>query len=297
MLTAALLLTAGSGCGDAGRKPVDVAAGIPPIADLAQRIAGSGVMVRSALPQGRSPHDFAPKPGDVRDIAGARVFLHSGMPFEKSFLRALGGSGCEAVDVTRGIVRMQTESGCDEDHHHEEGDDHGHGHDLHDDALDPHVWLSPENCMVIVRNIADALIGIMPERRSEFERNLRSVSSMLRTAKEEMTSRLDRYRGRTFLVYHPAFGYFAASSGLKQRSIELSGREPSPAQLAEIIRTARANRIKTVFVQPQFNPATARSLAAAIDGEVVEIDPLDPDVIANFRRLTEHIERGFRAHD
>ena len=283
-----------AGCGEDRQNSVAVVAGVPPVADLAGRIAGSGIVTRSALPEGRSPHDFSPRPGDVRGIAGARVFLHTGMPFERSVLRALEGGKVKVVDVTQGITRIPLEAGgCDAHRHADDADDHAHDDA---DALDPHVWLSPENCMVIARNIAAALTEVMPERRAEFERNLQSVLAELKKADTEMKERLAPYRGRMFFVHHPAFGYFAAASGLKQHGIELGGREPSPARLAEIIRAARDHQVKTIFVQPQFNPAAARSLAAAIEGQAVELDPLAPDIIANFHRLTDHIERGFRPH-
>ncbi len=283
-----------SGCGEPRRNSVDVVAGVPPVAELAQRVAGPEVTVRSALPVGRSPHDFSPRPGDVRDIAGSRMFLHTGMPFERSVLRALDGGKVKIVDVTHGITRIPLEAGgCAEHHHADDADDHAHGDE---DALDPHVWLSPENCMMIARNIAAALTEAMPERRAEFERNLETVLAELKAADTEMKEKLAPYRGRIFFVHHPAFGYFAAASGVRQHGIELGGREPSPARLAEIIHAARDHQVKTIFVQPQFNPAAARSLATAIDGEAVELDPLAPDIIANFHRLTDHIERGFRSH-
>ncbi len=287
----AVLLT---GCGENRRNSVDVVAGVPPVADLAGRIAGGELTVRSALPVGRSPHDFSPRPGDVRDIAGSRMFFHTGMPFERSVLRTLEGGNVKIVDVTRGITRIPLEAGgCDAHRHAEDADDHAHGDE---EALDPHVWLSPENCMIIARNIAAALTEAMPERSAEFARNLDAVLAELKTADAEMKEKLAPYRGRMFFVHHPAFGYFAAASGLKQHGIELGGREPSPARLAEIIRAARDHQVKTIFVQPQFNPAAARSLATAIEGEAVELDPLAPDIIANFHRLTDHIERGFRPH-
>ena len=94
-------------------------------------------------------------------------------------------------------------------------------------------------------------------------------------------------------MHHPAFGYYAQAAGLHQSGIELGGREPSPARLAEVIGRARDHKIKTIFVQPQFNPASARALAEAIGGNAVELDPLAADVVANFRRITDTITKGF----
>ena len=189
------------------------------------------------------------------------------------------------VNVTDGIERQPLD-GHDDDHHHEHGHDHGH------EALDPHVWTSPEKCMAIVENIRDALAEADPDRAETYRRNAEELLAELAAVKAEVAKKLEPCRGQTFFVYHPAFGYFASEFGLKQIGIELGGREPSPARLARAIDEAKEHRVRTVFVQPQFNPSAAKALAEAIGGEVAELDPLAPDVIENFRRIADGIARG-----
>lgn len=292
LLAAGLLLVIG-GCGkpEAKSRP-EIVAGLPPVADLAKRIAGADVSVSSALPPGRSPHDFSPHPAAIRDISGAKVYFYTGMPFEKNIARAVEGSPVKAINVASEIKRIPLEGGCcDHDH---EGHDHA-GHDDHADAdeLDPHVWLSPANCRIIAGEIARTLEQEMPERASQIRANLAKLDAELDVIDREIKEKLAPYRNRTFFVHHPAFGYYAAAAGLKQQGIELGGRETSPARLAKVIRLAQENKVKTIFVQPQFNPAAAQALAQAIDGEAAELDPLAPDVLGNFRRLTDHIAKGF----
>ena len=96
-------------------------------------------------------------------------------------------------------------------------------------------------------------------------------------------------------VAHPAFGYFAHMTGLGQAAIELGGREATPAHLAGIIRRAREHGVRVIFVQPQFNPASARALSQAIGGEVVGMDPLAADLPANIREMTRVLKHGFAA--
>ena len=90
-LLAVLLGVFSAGCGKAEKAPGALAvAGVPPVAYLAERIAGEPV--RSALPEGRSPHDFSPQPGDVRSAAGARLFFVTGMPFEELMSKSVKAS-------------------------------------------------------------------------------------------------------------------------------------------------------------------------------------------------------------
>lgn len=291
MVAAALF----SGCGDGEKKtadePVFAVAGIPPVADLARRIAGPDLKVISALPEGRSPHDYVPHPGDLRAISQSKAFLACGMPFENNLTRALRSSPVKIVDTAVAIKRIPLEIECEHDHH--DGEAHAHEHGA--DAQDPHVWLSPENCRLIAAEIEKSFAAVRPDRAAEFHRNRMALDDELAQTDREVKKRLAPYAGRSFFVHHPAFGYFAAATGLKQHGIELGGRETSPARLAEVIREAKEHQAKTIFVQPQFNPAAARSLAQAIGGKAVPLDPLAADVVGNMRRMTDAIVEGFGA--
>ena len=49
-----------------------------------------------------------------------------------------------------------------------------------------------------------------------------------------------------------------------------------------------------IFVQPQFNPASAKALARAIHGAVVPLDPLARDYPANLAAMAEAIARDIK---
>jgi len=94
-----------------------------------------------------------------------------------------------------------------------------------------------------------------------------------------------------FMVFHPAWGYFAQAYGLRQISVEMEGKEPKPAELAGLIRYARERGTKVIFVQPQFSTRSAEIIARGIDGRVVFANPLAPDWATNLKEVA----RGFRA--
>ena len=91
------------------------------------------------------------------------------------------------------------------------------------------------------------------------------------------------------MIFHPELGYFARAYGLKQISIEVEGREPGPRSLADLIQLARAQRVKTIFMQKQYSPRSAQRIAQAIRGKVEMIDPLARDYFENLRRLAARI--------
>ncbi|MGE4565212.1 MAG: metal ABC transporter solute-binding protein, Zn/Mn family [Victivallaceae bacterium] len=299
-LSLAAALFALCGCGQDNTSRPDIVAGLPPVAFLAEKIAGPDLKVVSALPVGRSPHDFSPRPGEIRDIAGAKVYFHTGMPFENAIAKALDHGRIRPVDVGKDIVRIPMDEDCCEEHGHNHGEhkdadrkDAAQNHD-HDEELDPHLWLSPKNCILMATTIERELSQLYPEKAAQFKANLAKVVAELEATDAYCRKQLSPYKGQSFLVYHPAFGYFAHEYGLEQHGIELSGREPSPAQLAEVIKEAHEHKVKTIFVQMQFNPNAANALAKAIGGDTVELDPLAPDMITSFRTITDHIVKGFK---
>ncbi len=290
IIAAAVLLLSGSaGCGrKSGQESRCAVAGIPPVAALAQRIAGDRFQVVSILPEGRSPHDSEPDPQAVRTAVLARLFFSCGMPFEERLLREIPPE--RRVDVSRGTEAVPFDGAEATDPHHHGGSglhDQGHHHEHHSSSNDPHVWLSVSNLRIMARNLAGAFAAADPENASRFRENLAKLEQELGSLERQIRSELAPYRGRSFFVYHPAFGHFSRMTGLRQVAVETGGRDPDPVHLKELIRKAREEQVKVIFVQPQFNPGTARALANAIGGKVVPLDPLAPDVPENLRNMTK----------
>lgn len=290
-----------AGCGDNQKKKVaangrlTVYSGIPPVAWLTAAVGGDRIDSKSVLPEGRSPHDYSPGPQEVRGVTGAGLFFTAGMPFENAVGRAIDPKQTRIVDVTADIVKIPFEGDDDDDHDADHGE-HDADHHHHDHgAFDPHVWLSMDNAAVIADHIAKALTEADPKGAEVYAANLAALKQKLADAKNYSVKTLAPYAGREFYVYHPAFGYFAKSVGLKQVGIELGGREVTPAHLVKVIKKAKADNVTVVFVQPQFNPSSARALGEAIGGRVAGLDPLAADIPANVRAMTDALKEGFSA--
>jgi zinc transport system substrate-binding protein len=104
---------------------------------------------------------------------------------------------------------------------------------------------------------------------------------------------LSRYSGRTFYVFHPAFGYFARAYGLRQVAVEQDGKSPTSKHLAALIEQAKAEQVRLILVQPEFPKESAAAVADAIGGAVATVNPLAEDYIANMERIALEISRGF----
>ena len=285
-----VILSLVSGCGKKPKAegPLQVAAGLPPVAFLASRVGGEAVAVSTMLPEGRSPHDYSPAPHDVLNASRSRIFLTTGMNFEKTLCRPLDGAKTTVCDVTEGVKRIPMASGG-------HGHDHADGHDH--DALDPHVWLDFDNLCVMANNICKAFCIADPDNDALYRANAIKLIGEIRIQRQLLAAQLAQFRGRCFYVYHPAFGYFANMFGLRQEAVELDGREVTPARLSALIQQARRDRVAVIFVQPQFNPSAMQALRRQLKVEVKTADPLRRDVLKNMQELVSELRMAFAEYD
>ena len=279
-----LLLSASA---DERRAVVFVSIG--PQLESVRRIGGEGVTVHALVPPGASPETFSPGVRVMSALARADLYVTIGAPFEAALLRKIHASfpNLKVIDGRVGMTFRQMES---EGHHHH----HHAGHDDDDDddetagEHDPHVWLGLENMKRHSQTVAKALGELLPDaehaavdaRAAEYLRELDALST-------ELKLRLAALRGTVAVVYHPAFGYFLDEYGIRQKAVELEGKEPGAKYLGRVIREARHEGIRAIFVQPQFNAKAAEVLSHEIGGKVLSFDPLPADYSDGLRRLAD----------
>jgi len=178
----------------------------------------------------------------------------------------------------------------------ESGHKHGeHDHDQDVELMDPHIWLNPANDLIIARNICSTLSKAMPQKAAYFELNYKNFERCIAALDKKLAKLLSPFKGEIFLVYHPAFGYFARHYGLKQEAVEAGGKDPSPKHLQKVITLARQKNVRIVFVQPEFNRKAARLIAKTIDGAVIKLDPLAYNLVDNYTTFATKIQSAIKS--
>lgn len=254
-----------------------------------EKIAGDLAEVEVLVGSGMSPHTFEPLPQQMSRLSRASMFFLIGVPFEKTLVERLKVicPDLRLVHTDKNVVRRSMSSDAG-DHQHDASCVHEPG------APDPHIWLDPMLAITQAENIAVALIEAFPDHKDIFAAGLQKLTDELHALDAELTAKLAPVKGETMLVFHPAFGYFADRYGLKQQAVEIEGKEPGPRQLADLIRLCRKQNIHVVFVQKQFPVAAAQTIARAINGTVVAIDPLAEDYVENLRQFGESLLAGVK---
>jgi len=311
-----------------GDKPV-VYVSVPPYKHLAGRLAGDAFEVRTIVSELDDPHSFSPTPKQVAQLGQAAIIFMGEMPFEEDIVAALISSNPKIVSHKLSANIELLQGSCEacahatkEGHEDEEfvyvkgqddkKDEHAKGeskHDHKDDAkhdhaehaehdhdheheLDPHFWLSPKILKTQVVAMADVMKKVAPDAATQIDANLKTLVADLETLDAKLTEKLAFMKGQTFYVYHGAFAYFARDYGLKQQAIEVGSRRPEPKQIATLVEKAKKDGVKLVIVQPQFDQSSAKTLADAIGGQVIEVDNLIEDVFASLNHIADTVAQS-----
>ncbi len=280
LLLVVAVLPAGCNSSAEGSDKVGVVVTILPQAEFVERIGGNRVDITVMVPPGASPHSYEPAPSQITALSEAVMYakVGSGVEFELAWMDNLIAQNPDilVVDCSEGIELI--ESSAEEDH-----EEAGHDHT----GMDPHIWMSPVNAQIMVRNITDGLIEIDPDNKAFYEQNRDDYLEELAQLDSDIRSGLEGVQNRTFMTYHASFGYFAAEYGLTMLPIEAEGKEPTASGLLELIDEARRLGIKVIFIEPQFNPQSAEVIANEIGGSVISIDPLAREYLENMRAMAD----------
>ncbi len=271
--------------------PINVFVSILPQKYFVERVGGDLVNVSVLVGPGQSPATYEPTPRQMSELSKAKIFFRIGVPFERSLVPKIESTfkNLAVVDTRKGIrLRRMAEK------HAHDGKEHGEHHkDEHRDeagAPDPHIWLDPILVNTQAKSICDALSNVDPQHAEMYRKNLEDFQNDLDKTNVRIAKVLAPLKGTVVFVFHPAYGYFTDRYGLKQVAVETGGKEPTARQLAALIDRAKQAGAKVIFVQPQFDRRNAETIAKAIGGAVVSLDPLSPDYLQNLNDMASRIE-------
>ena len=77
--------------------------------------------------------------------------------------------------------------------------------------------------------------AVDPRHRAEYETRYRDFILEVADVDAHLRAIFDDFKGSAFMVFHPSWGTFAHTYGLKQVPVELEGKSPKPAQLKTLI--------------------------------------------------------------
>ena len=270
-----------SACGNTtqkSEKPI-LTVTLEPLRYFTEAIAGDNYEVVSMVPKGSSPESYDPTPQQLVNLSKSQAYFRIGyIGFEQAWMKKLEANcpNMKVYNTSKGIDLIRDKGLWHGDHFHEGG-------------VEPHVWNSTQNALIIADNIYQALCELDSTHQEDYQKRLDVLKQTIRQTDANVHTLLEN-ADSTFLIYHPALSYFARDYGLKQVSIEEGGKEPSPAQLKALIETCRNENVHTIFVQQEFDQRNAQLIANELGVNIVSINPLSYDWVKEMIRIAEALK-------
>lgn len=146
------------------------------------------------------------------------------------------------------------------------------------------------NLIVMTDNTVTELSAADPENAAFYRENGEALKAEIKKVNNEIAAQLKEVEGKSFVVHHPAFGYFAERFGLKQVPLEIEGKEPGAVDMAKVVDFIRKNNAKAVFMQAQIPDSVIKSVAEETKVRVITLDPLAENVLENIKKTAVEIK-------
>lgn len=248
---------------------IKVVSSLFPQYDFTRTIAGEYATVTLILPPGIESHAYEPTPKDIIKITESDLFIYTNAimePWAHALIENSDSKRTKVIDLSVGITLLAN-SHSEEEEHEEDEEAHEEG------EYDPHYWLDPQNAMIMVASIRDALIEEMPEKADVFTANAEALLTSLEALDMEIESVIEKSDSKTILSGgHFAFGYFANRYGLENMSPYVGfspDAEPTPQRIADLIDTIKETGAKAIFYEELIDPKVARIISEEANVEML----------------------------
>lgn len=261
------------------------------IADMARNVAGDAAEVTSITKPGAEIHEYQPTPGDIRRAQGADLILVNGFNLELWFSRFYQRlKNVPEVTITEGIQPLGITEGP------------------YNGKPNPHAWMSPDNALIYVDNIRNALQKHDPANAAIYQANAERYKAQIQQTLAPMRAAIDKLpeNQRWLVTSEGAFSYLARDLGLKELYLWPinADQQGTPQQVRKVIDAVRANQIPAIFSESTISAKPAEQVAreAGIHyGGVLYVDSLSnsdgpvPTYLDLLRVTTDTVAKGITA--
>jgi zinc transport system substrate-binding protein len=282
------LLLSLAGCNSRKQKPTRsniITVSILPQKYFVDQLSGNRFEVNVMLPPGANPMTYEPTPRQMKEIGVSSAYLRIGhIVFERNWMKKF-----ESINPQ---LRVFDQSKDAKLIHRENHKGMSENNNSSGKGADPHIWLSPKSVKIQVRHIHDMLVKIDPGNKENYGKHYHTLLATIDSLDREIQEILSDKDNRSFMIFHPALTYFARDYHLEQIPIQLEGKEPTPARIRIIMDQAEERNFRHILVQKQFSTDEARTLAKALGGGVLRIDPMAYDWRKNMMQIARKVEQA-----
>jgi zinc transport system substrate-binding protein len=234
-----------------------------------------GVRVEMLLPPNLGcPHDYDLTPGEMKRISRSEVIIVNGLGLEEFLGKPLRQANPQAqvITATEGVTALKGPQAGLPTEKAEQAREHSHSHP--EASLNGHAWVSPKQAALMVRNIAEGLARVDPGRAAVYRANGKEYQQKLENLFGEMKALADRSPNKKVLPVHNSFDYLARDLGWQVVGTiqNQPGVEPSPRNMARLIKIIRKEGGAVIITEPQYSDKTARTLARETGASLLPLE-------------------------
>jgi zinc transport system substrate-binding protein len=265
-----------SGCKNSSQnEKLTIAVSIVPQKAFVDAVVGNLADVVVLVPPGSSPANYQPTPMIMEEFNNADIYFSIGVPTERSNIipKISHNKDLKIIELHKSVAQIYPDR------------------EFAPGKRDGHIWLSPKRVKVMVRVIADELSIIDPDNRDQYQKNALFFITQLDDLDSLLQNTTKDLNNRSFIVFHPAFGYLADDYNLKMYALEHNGKEATAQRLKNMIDLAKEKEINVIFHQSEISSEQSLAFAREIGGTAVKLEPLSYDYIDNLKLMTNTISK------
>ena len=253
----------------------------------------SGVMLGVSIPRlllkgNFSPHRYSMKPSDAEDLQQADIIFWGGENLEIFLAKPLSSLSKKATVVSLlqidGLILKYFRSSK---HRDKREIFESYARNLTNNqyiekqsALDPHIWLDPENAKVITKKIVNILSEYDPENSQKYLRNGENIIVRLNELDQHLSSEMREISDRTYFVLHDAYQYFENRYQLQSAGSIIINLDHflSVRRLKKIQKMIKRNEVYCIFGEPQYSQKILTSLTKGTSVKTGILDPIGTNI-------------------
>jgi zinc transport system substrate-binding protein len=279
LLFTILTVSCGRNIPGSGNKIITVS--IAPFKYFVEQIAGNDFVVNIMVPSGSDPHTYEPFPEQINKLRKSVAYISNGyLGFEMNWLDRFYEANPEMKKLSLGDMIDPISSVPKKERGHIEG-------------ADPHYWVSPRCALMIAASVRELICELNPSQTQKYEANYLILISKIQEVDKKAKQLFSDDPKKCFMIYHPNLAYIARDYGLEEIPVEFEGKEPTPSRMKELIDRARKDKLKSIFVQVEYDTKNAKAIAGEIGAQIILIDPLSENWQKSTTDIIDLLHKSF----
>ncbi|HZK20970.1 MAG TPA: zinc ABC transporter substrate-binding protein [Oscillospiraceae bacterium] len=256
-------------------KPI-IAVTIVPEHTFVKEVCGDLVEIITLIAPGYSPESYEPAPNEIERFSKADLYFTIGLAAEEISIIPNITEDIKVIALQNEVSSVYADRMFTEN------------------SRDPHIWLSPKRVKIMIKAIAREVSALDPSNADIYNKNADEYIKQLNSLDEYIKNIIGQMENKSFIAFHPAFGYLAEDYGMTMYALQKEGKEAAPRHLQEMVDLAKKEGIKAIFYQEEIDSRQAKAFADEIGGRTVKLAPLSADYIDNLMLMADTLAKELK---